>query len=395
VQVLNICEFLNSLKAHTHSTWIPVDCKMKTVPLFACLFASQAVGKPAKRSAEEGHEGECCAEKRVGNVLYQLFREVDASQLARYSCLNGCIYKEDPQGPSFCFANGGLPVKCMDDFHWCYEGECGPEFWETRFQACAGENQSPINVDWPEDSFENALPGRLIFQGYNRLQAGELRSERADRIGGRGRLNGEVANNGHTAVLSVVHDDASDGIMTGSVLGEGQSYQMLQLHFHWGSDNSRGSEHTINGEEFPMEMHIVHKKVGLTVEEALGTSDGLAVVGQMFQISDEDNEVLTPLIESLAYIENFDDNFDMNNSSLQVQDLLPSPNGEYANYNGSLTTPGCNEAVQWILFKEPIQISASQMEAFRALLDAAEEPMVDNYRPTQPLNGRQINFYKG
>jgi len=73
--------------------------------------------------------------------------------------------------------------------------------------------------------------------------------------------------------------------------------------------------------------------------------------------------------------------------------LLPSPNGEYANYNGSLTTPGCNEAVQWILFKEPIQISASQMEAFRALLDAAEEPMVDNYRPTQPLNGRQVNFY--
>ena len=69
------------------------------------------------------------------------------------------------------------------------------------------------------------------------------------------------------------------------VLGEGQSYQMLQLHFHWGADNTKGSEHTINGEEFPMEMHIVHKKVGLTVEEALGTSDGLAVVGQMFQVA--------------------------------------------------------------------------------------------------------------
>ena len=69
------------------------------------------------------------------------------------------------------------------------------------------------------------------------------------------------------------------------VLGEGQSYQMLQLHFHWGADNSRGSEHTINGVEFPMEMHIVHKKVGLTVEEALGTSDGLAVVGQMFEVA--------------------------------------------------------------------------------------------------------------
>ena len=77
------------------------------------------------------------------------------------------------------------------------------------------------------------------------------------------------------------------------VLGEGQSYQMLQLHFHWGADNTKGSEHTINGEEFPMEMHIVHKKVGLTVEEALGTSDGLAVVGQMFQVA---------LLQHLAFL---------------------------------------------------------------------------------------------
>jgi len=368
---------------------------MKTFVVFTCLLASQALGKPSKRAAEEGHEGECCAEKKVGNVLYRLSSEGDASQLARYNCLNGCIYKdeEDPEGPSFCFAHGDLPVECMDDFHWCYEGNCGPEFWETRFEDCAGESQSPINVEWPEDSLANAQPGQLTFEGYDRLRAGELKSIGADEVGNGERLNGEVSNNGHTAVLGVVHEDESDGIMTGSVLGEGQSYQMLQLHFHWGADDSQGSEHTINGQEFPMEMHIVHKKVGLTVEEALGTSDGLAVVGQMFEISAEDNEVLTPLIESLANIENFDAKFDMNNSPLQVQDLLPSSDSEYANYDGSLTTPTCNEAVRWILFKQPIQISARQMEAFRVLKDAGDMPIVDNYRPPQPLNGRQVNFY--
>jgi len=371
----------------------PSSADMKKFATFICLLTSQALAKPSKRAAEEG---ECCSEKRVGNVLYQLFNEGDARQLARYNCLNGCIYKEeeDPQGPSFCFAHGDLPVKCMDDFHWCYEGECGPEFWDTHFEGCAGESQSPIDVEWPEDSAENALPGELSFEGYDRLRAGDLDREGADRLGGGdSRLDGEVKNNGHTAVLGVVHEDESDGIMTGPVLGEGQSYQMLQLHFHWGADDSRGSEHTINGEEFPMEMHIVHKKVGLTVEEALATSDGLAVVGQMFQISDEDNEVLTPLIESLANIENFDDKFDMTDSPLKVEDLLPSPDGEYANYDGSLTTPTCNEAVRWILFKEPIPISASQMEAFRALKDNADMPMVDNYRPPQPLNGREVNFY--
>ena len=79
----------------------------------------------------------------------------------RYNCLSGCIYKdeEDPQGvklqnyktgptwyfsqPSFCFARGDLPVECMDDFHWCYEGDCGPEFWETRFEV-ASELKSSV-----------------------------------------------------------------------------------------------------------------------------------------------------------------------------------------------------------------------------------------------------------
>merc|ERR1712088_161900 len=226
---------------------------MKKFFVFTCLLASQALGKPSKRAdpraADEGHGGECCAEKKVGNVLYQLFSEGDASQLARYNCLNGCIYKdeENPQGASFCFAHGDLPVECMDDFHWCYEGNCGPEFWETRFEDCAGESQSPIDVQWPEDSLANARPAQLNFEGYDRLRA-VLTHDDADTLPGKDdRLNGHVSNNGHTAVLGVVQDDARDGVMTGS-------------------------------------------------------ADGLAVVGQMFEISNEDNEVLTPLIESLANI---------------------------------------------------------------------------------------------
>ena len=65
---------------------------------------------------------------------------------------------------------------------------------------------------------------------------------------------------------------------------------------------------------------------------------------------------------------------------VKVQDLLPLPDSEYVNYAGSLTTPTCNEVVRWILFKQPIQISARQMEAFRALKDGKDKPMVDNYR---------------
>ena len=36
-------------------------------------------------------------------------------------------------------------------------------------QDCAGESQSPIDVEWPEDSLANAQPGSLTFEGYDRV----------------------------------------------------------------------------------------------------------------------------------------------------------------------------------------------------------------------------------
>ena len=45
-------------------------------------------------------------------------------------------------------------------------------------------------------------------------------------------------------VVKTLPDDV--GVLSGGPL-EGE-YKILQLHFHWGSDDSRGSEHTLNGE---------------------------------------------------------------------------------------------------------------------------------------------------
>ena len=36
---------------------------------------------------------------------------------------------------------------------------------------------------------------------------------------------------------------------TGGPFGE-ETYQFLQLHFHWGSDSKKGSEHTIKGKRW-------------------------------------------------------------------------------------------------------------------------------------------------
>eukprot|EP00091_Calanus_sinicus_P016300 TRINITY_DN355_c0_g1_i5.p1 TRINITY_DN355_c0_g1~~TRINITY_DN355_c0_g1_i5.p1 ORF type:complete len:331 (-),score=87.63 TRINITY_DN355_c0_g1_i5:140-1132(-) len=224
--------------------------------------------------------------------------------------------------------------------------------------------------------------------------------KRKKREGGNERLEaGTIKNNGHTAQLDVVATLPGDvGVLTGGPLDG--AYQILQLHFHWGSDDTKGSEHTLDGKMFPMELHIVHKKVGVEVTEALNMTGGLAVTGFFFEVDAADNAAIEPLVAALANVANPDEKYDMAGSAFKITDLIagvaPLTAGEtykYSSYSGSLTTPGCMEVVSWINFIDTIKISAKQLKAFRALKDGKNADIVDNFRPVQELYGRTVTFY--
>ena len=78
----------------------------------------------------------------------------------------------------------------------------------------------------------------------------------------------------------------------------------------------------------------------------------------------------------------------------------------YWTYEGSLTTPPLHETVTWVVFKKPMTVSKEQLSVMRSLKynsrhgtlssreGMADKPMVNNYRPTQPMNNRIVRQVK-
>lgn len=224
-----------------------------------------------------------------------------------------------------------------EEAHWGYEGPSAPENWGSlsfEFAACAsGKNQSPIDLTAAVDA---ALPGL------------EFHYEDAPL---------DVVNNGHTVQYSYGRH--------GGLAIDGVTYDLVQFHFHAPSEN------LIEGDSFPLEVHLVHA-------DAAGN---LAVVAVMF-----DEGRPNPFID-LLWKEMPDASsgaFSTSDVMINAGNLLPKGR-HYYRYSGSLTTPPCSEGVKWIVLREPLQVSKVQVEQFLAAVGQQH-----NNRPVQPLNARLV-----
>ena len=216
--------------------------------------------------------------------------------------------------------------------HWTYEEAARWSELAEEFSACgAGVEQSPIDLS---GAVGLDLPN--IVTHYVPAKA-------------------TIIDNGHTVQVNVPE--------AGTIELDDVEYHFAQFHFH------APSEHTVEGDHWPMEWHFVHK-----------AEDGsLAVIGVLVQEGPA-WPAFDSIIDSLPLEEGHED---IVYGDVDVSAFMPDLNAAY-HYDGSLTTPPCTEGVKWSVLQASITMSAEQMQAFTSRFSEA------NNRPVQPTNDRTL-----
>ena len=231
-------------------------------------------------------------------------------------------------------ATGGAKPAPDHAAHWAYDGAGGPKNWgglKTEFTKCStGLRQSPIDI---RDGIKVQLDPVQIDYRPSAFR---------------------VIDNGHTVQVNLAPGNLIEVI--------GRRYELLQFHFH------RPSEERINGRQFEMVAHLVHK-------DAEGR---LAVIAVLLERGSAH-----PLVQTVWNNLPLEKGEEVPAKALIDLGVLLPAERSYFTYMGSLTTPPCSEGVLWMVMKEPMTLSAEQIGVFSRLY-----PM--NARPIQAASGRLI-----
>ncbi|KAF4106914.1 hypothetical protein G5714_012904 [Onychostoma macrolepis] len=264
---------------------------------------------------------------------------------------------------------------------WCYhKPACNFTTWsKIAPQYCNGSKQSPINI------VTASVQGNPNLTSFNLTGFDDNSTFMS------------IGNSGDSVVVNL--DDEKIKVQGGALPGV---YNTKQFHLHWGNGSSSpGSEHTVDGKQYPMELHIVsvHSKYNGSVSAALAAKDStaLAVLGFFIEGTNEANKTKSwdILTSYLTKIRNSGDQTSDIMNQITLNSLIEGVDRtKYYRYQGSLTTPSCNEAVIWTVFKEPVKVSQAFINRFSTTVffkDASASVLnTNNFRGVQPLNGRVV-----
>jgi len=241
-----------------------------------------------------------------------------------------------------------------------------------------GKMQSPIRI---EEAMVNFTVGPSDYRGYHYIMNMAYTPV----------LNLTLK---HTNALSITARPNTPGALGYLVTGCcGARYVVKGFHFHLKSEHTFSGRHPqgdANAEgRYPMELHIIHQREG-----AVG-KDGLLIVVVLFDVRrtpgthrflDSLDWTNLPSKKGMSKV--------LDSTTVDLNDLAYSLNGDYFSYNGSLSTPGCDEGVEYRVMYNTEGMSQAQYASIMALQRNNNEYPRGNYRDLQARNGRKIVLFK-
>lgn len=235
----------------------------------------------------------------------------------------------------------------------------------------------------------------------------------------------ELMNNGHAYSADL------GGLGYGGITYENAVYNLLNVNVH------SLSEHTWAGVQQPLELHMVHKRydgeglliVAVAVESPMLTGAALAAAaaaaaarGGAFLQNNASQAPLVPKAAGASYLEpsmldplfnptlqaflkmpppppnmkirvpaDSAHSFDLNTF---MQGAAPGYGAQFYEYAGSLTAPPCAEIATWLVRKDTIKASDTQVLYLHDLVFKTTGNK-GNYRSVMPVNGRVVSMRQG